>query len=315
MVAWDIEAHLRLANQLNITKSYLSISSPGVHLVPKDNELARKLCRECNKEGADAKRRFPNRFGFWASLPIPDVNGSLDELTYAFDELQADGVAVMTNSHGYYLGHHDFEPVWAELDRRHAIAFVHPTTGCAREYTADGSVQSRKAMPLSQFPSPIFEFFFDTARAVINLFYSGTVTHYPNITYIIPHAGGCLPPLIERFLVSARAMKISVDSAIAPDSVKVKLKSNFYFGMAGTVWLDQLPNLLSFIDKKQALYGSDYPFTSAEHVKILAENMERFLPGVFTTVDEREMAYKKNAERLISCDKPEAARGATASNI
>ncbi|KIW52744.1 hypothetical protein PV05_08367 [Exophiala xenobiotica] len=79
-----------MTREMNITKSYLSISSPGVHLVPGNDELARKVCRECNLAGADAKTRFPDRFGFWASLPLPDVQGSLEELAYAFDELKAD---------------------------------------------------------------------------------------------------------------------------------------------------------------------------------------------------------------------------------
>lgn len=300
-----------MADKLNIKKSYLSISSPGVHLVPNNDELARRLCRECNIEGADAKKRFPERFGFWASLPLPDVEGSLDELAYAFDELEADGVVVETNTHGYYLGHSKFESVWAELNRRHAIVFMHPTTGCILDHTAGSAAESRKAAPLSGFPSPIFEFFFDTARAVINLFYSGTIARFPNVTYIVPHAGGCLPPLIERFSVFGSAMKIPVDISVTPSFVKEKLRSNFYFDMAGAAWPDQLPALMSFIDKRQVLYGSDYPFTPAEAVERLAEVMERFLPGTFTTAEERDMAYRKNAESLFRRQKIAASTQST----
>lgn len=280
-----------MADRLNITKSYLSISSPGVHLVRGNDDLARKLCRECNVVGADAKRQFPDRFGLWASLPLPDVKGSLEEIAYAFDELKADGIAVETNTHGYYLGHQDFEPVWAELNRRHAIIFLHPTSGCT---------MTNSACPLPEYPNPIFEFFFDTARAVINLFYSGVVARYPNITYIVPHAGGCLPPLIERFSLFGRAIpNIPVDGSVNPQFVKAKLRTNFYFDMAGTPWPDQLPALLTFIDKDHVLYGSDYPFTPAEFVDRLAVAMETHMPQVFQTEQERAMAYKGNAERLF----------------
>jgi 6-methylsalicylate decarboxylase len=280
-----------MAHDMNITKSYLSISSPGVHLVPGDDKSARELCRECNLVGADAKRRFPDRLGFWASLPLPDVKGSLEELAYALDELGADGVAVETNKHGYYLGHSQFEPVWAELDRRKAIVFVHPTSGCSQQGTA---------CPLPEYPNPIFEFFFDTARAVINLFYSGTVARYPNITYIIPHAAGCLPPLVERFSLFGRAIpNLPVDPSVTPDFVRAKLRTQFYFDMAGTPWPDQLPALLGIVGKDQVLYGSDYPFTSAEYVKRLADVMENFMPRVFETEELRAMAYKNNAERLF----------------
>ena len=260
--------------------------------MPGNDELAGKVCRERNLAGADAKTRFPDRFGFWASLPLPDVQGSLEELAYAFDELKADGVAVETNVHGYYLGHPKFESVWAELDRRHAIVFVHPTSGCTMQQTT--------ACPLPEYPNPIFEFFFDTARAVINLFYSGTVSRYSNITYIIPHAGGCLPPLIERFSISGRAIpNIPVDSSVNPDFVKSKLKTNFYFDMAGTPWPYQMPALLAFVDKDHILYGSDYPFTPAEYVERLADVMEKFMPQIFSTEEQQAMAYKVNAERLF----------------
>lgn len=268
--------------------------------MPNNHDLARKLCRECNNVGADAKKRYPDRFGFWASLPLPDVSGSIDELAYAYDELKADGIVVETNHHGYYLGHPDYEPVWAELNRRHAIVFVHPTSGCVLEHLSDGLLRSRKSAPLSEYPNPIFEFFFDTARAIINLFYSGTISRYPNITYIISHAGGCLPPLVERFSLFGRAIpNIKVDSSVSPQYVKEKLKQNFYFDMAGTPWPDQLPMLLAFVEKKQVLYGSDYPFTSSEYVEKLAENMERFMPSVFVNEEEQKMAYVRNAEEMF----------------
>lgn len=289
-----------MADKLNITKSYLSVSSPGVHLVPNDHELAKKICRQCNIEAANAKGRFPDRFGFWASLPLPDVNGALEELTFAFDTLAADGVAVYTNTHGYYLGHSAYETVWAELNRRHSIVFVHPTTPCCLEQGGMSIATCRTASPLTNFPRPIFEFFFDTARAIINLFYSGTIARYPNITYIVPHAGGCLPPLIERFSSFGRGIpNLPVDESVNPAFVKEKLRSNFYFDMAGTAWPDQVPALLAFADKEQLLYGSDYPFTPAHFVEMLADTMEEHMPRALETEEERRMAYSRNAENLF----------------
>jgi 6-methylsalicylate decarboxylase len=296
-----------MAKELNIQKSILSISSPGVHLVPSDNQKARQVCRDCNTYAADLKKRMPDHFGFWATIPLPDIEGSLEEIAWALDDLNADGIAVETNHHGHYLGHESFEPVWAALDRRRAIVFIHPTCAHALETKTDsaGSATSSKpsptpAIPLPQYPLPIFEYFFDTARAVINLFYSGAIARYPNITYIVPHAGGCLPPLIERFSLFGRLIPgLPVDKSADPTFVKDRLRKQFYFDMAGAPWPDQMRGLMSYIEVKQLLYGSDYPFTHGPGVKMLAASMETHMKDLFEDAEDRDLTYRANAQRLL----------------
>lgn len=104
----------------------LSVSSPGTHF--GDDQAARDLTREVNEFGAGLVRDHPGRFGQFASLPLPDVAGALREIAYALGDLGSDGAAIETNAHGHYLGDRRFDPVWAELDRRHAVVFVHPTS-------------------------------------------------------------------------------------------------------------------------------------------------------------------------------------------
>ena len=85
---WNPELALAAYDRLGISTGMLSISSPGIHY---GNDLAAKrLARRVNEAGADLVRRFPSRFGLFASLPLPDINASLQELAYAFDVLGAD---------------------------------------------------------------------------------------------------------------------------------------------------------------------------------------------------------------------------------
>ncbi|MBV9822756.1 MAG: amidohydrolase family protein, partial [Actinobacteria bacterium] len=82
---WSAEDHLRLMDTTGIRTSMLSVSSPGVHF--GDDAAARRLCRRLNEFAIGLVRAHPGRFGHWASLPFPDVAGSLAELGYALDVL------------------------------------------------------------------------------------------------------------------------------------------------------------------------------------------------------------------------------------
>jgi len=286
---WTEEAHLEMMDSLNISKSILSITSPGTHLVSGDDELGRQVTRECNLHAADMKKRKPDRFGFFASTPLPDVQGALAEIKYAFDELDADGVMLKTNHHGTYLGHKDFDPLFEELNRRKAVIFIHPTTPCM----ANG----QPAIPLPNYPRPMFEFFFETARCAINLFMSGTVDRHPNITYILSHCGGALPPMIRRF--TSAAPILGLGDSVSMDSVKERFSKQFYFDTAGWAFPEQIKGLLEYTTVDRILYGSDFPFTNLKFVTALSEDHDKYLPEVFSKKQDQEALCYKNATRLL----------------
>ncbi len=210
--------------KLRISKSILSISTPGTHLVPGDHALARKFTRETNEEVAKTCAEHPDHFAFFASLPLPDVEGSIEEIDYALDHLGALGFALMTNAHGHYLGDASLDPVFKKLNERGAVVFMHPSNCCAEVPYA--------AKPLDQYPAPMLEFYFDTTRAVANLILSGTVERYTNITFIGAHCGAALAPLLER--VSEFPPIVSPKSNLNASRIKELIKTRFYFDLAGS---------------------------------------------------------------------------------
>ncbi|KIV85319.1 hypothetical protein PV11_01023 [Exophiala sideris] len=289
---WSPEAHLEMMKAVNITKSMLSISSPGTHLVNGDIKLAREVSKYCNDYAGDLKRQRPDQFGFFASLPLSDVEGCLKEIPRALDELNADGFTVMTNFYGSYLGDKAFDPIFDELNRRKAVVFMHPTTPCLKDGTA--------ATPLPDFPRPVFEFLFDTARAVMNLFLSGTVSRCPNITFLVPHVAGALPPLINRFSGFAAAVKMpGIDSAVNPQWVKERLNTQFYFDSAGWAFPEQMKGFLEYVTPNRLLYGSDFPFTQQPTVVFFSEQHERHLQEVFPDEEDRRKLCNKNALKIF----------------
>ena len=199
-------------DEVGISKSILSITSPGTHLVPGDHSLACQLTRDTNDEIAEICRSYPDRSGFFAALPLPDVEGSIAEIDRALDELGAVGFGVLTNSHGQYLGDASIDQVFAKLNERNAILFMHPTACHAHQTPQTGR-------PLDQYPAPMLEYLFDTTRAVTNLLLSRTVTIHQNITFLVSHCGATLPAVLERFTSFASA-SLKQDGALTSEDVK-----------------------------------------------------------------------------------------------
>lgn len=246
---WSAAAHLELMDRNGIDTAVLSVSSPGVHF--GDDTAARRLAREVNEDAAAVVRDHPGRFGFFASLPLPDVDGALAELAHALDHLGADGVVLETNTHGVYLGDARLAPLFAELDRRAATVFLHPTSPVCWERSALGR------------PRPMVEFVFDTARTVTDLLMAGVLRRHPDLKVIVPHCGGALPVLADRV---NGFMKLFMPPTETPAPDAVEQLRGLYYDMAGPAFPRQIPALLSLVDPDRLLYGSDYCWTPAQGV-------------------------------------------------
>jgi predicted TIM-barrel fold metal-dependent hydrolase len=287
---WDERLHLDFMKRSGISKSYLSISSPGVHF--GDDTKAIALAQQVNDLAANLTERFPDNFGSFASLPLPDLNAAIKEIARACDELHADGFTLLTNYHGIYLGDEQFDPVFEELNRRKAKVFLHPTTGCS---CIHGQPQPFRPLP---FPSPVIEFFFDTARAVVNMIMSGTISRYPDITFLIPHCGAVLPPLIDRFSMFATRILVS-NSKLGVEEIHRICRERFYYDLAGFSMQNQIHGTLRWAGTDRLLYGSDYPYTPAEGIAFQAAIMDEEARKLWSD-DVIERVYALNAKSLFT---------------
>lgn len=242
--SWSVRDHLDLMDRNGIETAMLSLSSPGVHF--GDDKAARVLARRVNEYTAELARDHRGRFGTFVSLPLPDVDGALEEIAFAVDELGADGVALLTHTHGVYLGDERLEPVFAELDRRKAVVFLHPTSPVCWEQSALGR------------PRPMVEYIFDTARTVTDLVMAGVLTRHPNLRVIVPHCGGAIPVLADRI---NEFMRLFVPSHEESPHDAVQQLRSLYYDMAGTAFPRQVPALLKLVDPDRVLFGSDYCWT------------------------------------------------------
>ena len=248
---WDRDAALAAMDEHDITASVMSVSTPGVHL--GDDAEAREWARRVNEFAAEVVKDRPDRFGFFATLTLPDVDGALAEVAHAFDVLGADGVVLLANARGTYLGDAVFDPLFDELNRRRAVVFVHPSF--------------LPGPPVPGIPPYMADFLLDTTRAAINLVRSGTLDRCPDIEVILSHAGGFVPYAAYRMgpMLAPGAPDAGVDSL-----------RRFWFDTALSASPSALPSLLAFADPARIVFGSDWPYAPAPVVSYFVGGLNAF---------------------------------------
>jgi 6-methylsalicylate decarboxylase len=247
---WTPRGSVDEMDRNGVTTSMLSLwSIPGVWM-GANPEGMRRHARYVNDYGAQMVRDFPGRFGLFAALPLPDVEGSLREIEYAFDVLKADGVGLMTNFGATWPGDPRYAPVFNELNRRKAIVYFHPVAaGCCGGNFAPGVPESWMEVP------------YDTGRAVLSLLTSGTLTRLQDIRWVFSHSGGTVPILAER-VKTLGGFSPGLKKA-APNGVDHELK-RLYYETANGAHKPNMAALLAYVPVSQVMFGTDYPYVTTE---------------------------------------------------
>lgn len=245
---WTLDATLDEMNKGGVATAILSLASGGLNLPRLSADENRKLTRMVNDYGAKLRRDHPGRFGLFAHVPMPDVDGTLKEIEYALDELKADGIALSTSYGNQFLGDPDFRPVMDELQRRRATVYVHPgRPNCCDALTP-------------QVPGSFTEYPQDTNRTVMSLLFSGTFTRSRDVRWIFSHGGAAVPLLAGRVNALAK-IQLKNQAQVLPDGIDFELK-RLYYETANAAYAPNIAALLKFAPISQVLFGTDYPYVS-----------------------------------------------------
>ena len=270
--------------ELGIAAAVLNpLSAAGVH--HGSDAHARYLTETTNEALARFASHAPGELGFFATLPLPDLDGALRQSEYALDRLHADGVILMSSQNGCYVGDPAFDALYAEMDRRGAIVFVHPASPA---YVT----QLRLDMWAAYVEYP-----FETTRVAANLIYNGVTLRYPNIRWILAHGGGALPYLSVRLRLMEESDKnVPSFGERVPEGVAPQVGS-FYFDIALVGGAAPMAALSETADPAHILYGSDWPYLGRGFVlDQLTDvvNLPQFKGGLFASIE------RDNAARLFT---------------
>jgi aminocarboxymuconate-semialdehyde decarboxylase len=235
------------------------------------------MARRVNEYTAGLVQQRPDRFGNLLTVPLPDVDGALEEVAYGLDNLLADGVILLANYHGQYLADPSLGALWPELDQRQAVVFVHPAEPPLR--------------PVPGVASPILDVLLDTTRAAVQLVLNGTLDRYPGVRIILAHGGGFVPYAAMRFAQLAGVFRPDLPE---PDRLMASFK-RFYFDTALASG-PALPTLESFADRGRMLFGTDFPYAPASIVTPFTVSVDTD-PGL--SAEQRLAIANGNAAELF----------------
>ena len=231
--------------RINTTMTILSLTSPGA-AIAEDNDMARTLARRANEYCAQISSQMPDKFGCWAAMPnLLDIEGSLVEISYALDNLGANGITLFTRygDGNYYLGNPVYDPIWAELNKRNATVFIHPSA----------PVDTKLVNPFLLLPT--IDYPHETTLTAVDMIISRTRVKYPNCKVILSHAGGNLPWLFTRFALWRKAAPATaLRDGITYDEALADLRS-FHYDLALSSSPEKLDLLLKLVPVEQIIYG------------------------------------------------------------
>jgi 6-methylsalicylate decarboxylase len=272
MPTWSPEFALDFMDRHDIATQLLSLPT----------SLAKNEAHSINQYGATLVQQHPTRFGLLASLPMDDVEAAMSEIAFAFDKLGADGVVMVTNYAGNYLENAKFEPIFAELNKRSARIFLHPTLPAGYECVACGR------------PGPVIEFTFDTCRTVTDMLYAGVLNRHTNLKFILSHAGGPLPTLAPRIGTIGTLNWVRHPPELTQESVMTQL-ARLYFDTAIAGTAASIGPVLELTKPDHIVFGSDFPPATEPVIDQNIAALEKL-----TCLNEAEKsAVNQNAKRLF----------------
>src|SRR3954470_2218664 len=245
MVEWSPAKLIELMDKDGVRTSVMSLAStPGLWFDAGADEAA-KTVRVCQDYMAKMRQDYPGRFGTFAPLSMMNVDVTLKEIEYAFDQLKTDGINLQSNYGDKWLGDPMYQPVLAELNRRKAVVYVHPLVAacCGR-------------LSVGAFPA-VIEVPHDTTRTVTSLLLSGSFARFPDIKWIFSHAGGTIPMLAGR--IAAFYDHMPKTKEFAPNGVAAEL-AKLHYDTANATSVPAMTALLKLAPVSQVTYGTDYPY-------------------------------------------------------
>ncbi len=277
------DERIRQMDDMGMDVAVLSVTTPSTQsLAPSE---AVPLARAANDVLAGAVSRYPNRLLGFATLPTPDPQASVAELTRCVQELGFKGAMLNGRTRDKYLDHEDFFPIFEAAARLGVPVYIHPQGPPIAVQQAHFSGFDDKLN--AALATGGYGWHVETGINALRLIVSGVFDKLPDLQIILGHWGETIAFYLER--VDGMSKAAGLDRPVAQT-----FRENFYITPAGIYSVPMLLHAMQTLGADRILYSADYPFRPAGGGKARA-----FLENApISPADKEKMAWG-NAARLL----------------
>ncbi|ARE73971.1 amidohydrolase [Streptomyces sp. Sge12] len=283
----DTAAAIRFMDGAGITTAVLKPMLPARY---RSSAQLREAVNITLQSMIEVAQSHPGRFSYYVPLFLDDAEASSWAVRRGLGQLGAVGVNVTANYGGVYLGDPAYDRLFHELNEYAAVVDTHPHNLPDGPPGGPGAVGGPGASTVPGIPNFMCDFLLDTTRAAVNMISRRTLDRFPDLSIVLPHAGGFLPYIATRLEALGRFCEPSVEPAAVRDHL-----SRFYYDTAGP--MAPAATLLEHVPADHILFGTDWPAAPADTVMDLALPALEADPAF--TPEQLQGIYHGNAMRLI----------------
>jgi aminocarboxymuconate-semialdehyde decarboxylase len=292
----DVDARLRLLDEFPEVQQILSLANPPIELIAPPEQTP-ELARLANDSLAEVCRKHPDRFpSFIASLPMNNVEATLEEIDRAIGTLGACGIQVFTNVAGKPLSAPEFRPVFQRVAQHDLPVWVHPMRGPQfADYPTEQGSQEEIWF--------LFGWPYETTACMTRLIYSGLLDELPQLKIITHHMGGMIPYFAGKINLGFRQIFFgSADTNPAAVDAGLKKRPIEYFQMLygdtalnGEVAATRCGH--AFFGTPRSIFATDAPFDPEQGRNLIRDTI-RAVDALELSPEERERIFAGNIRAL-----------------
>jgi aminocarboxymuconate-semialdehyde decarboxylase len=276
----ELEARLELMDSANVQMQVLSVSPQLPYL--EDEAKAVEAARNVNDLCADLVQRYPTRFATFAATPLPHIDAALAEMERALDQLHMTGITMATSILGRSLADPEFEPLYAELDRRAAVLYIHPAgvSACSPLIANYGLT-----WPIG---API-----EDTISTTQLIFKGIPERYPRIKIINSHLGGALPMFLQSL---DNLYRWAAPGISEPPSIQAK---RMWYDTVGYFHVPALRCACESFGADRLVLGTDFPYLSGDRYR----RSVAYIEDAGLSVSDAQRILESNAASLLQLER------------